>query len=84
MLVVALGLAVAASGPIVRSVGATSRDRLVSTRTYVVRPGDTLWSIASASAPGRDPRTIVTEIASDNHLVSTLVPGQVLVITGTG
>ena len=26
--------------------------------TYVVRPGDTLWSIAVGSAPGSDPREV--------------------------
>jgi nucleoid-associated protein YgaU len=81
---VALCLAVVASGPIARAVDASPSPRLVGTRTYVVRPGDTLWSISSASDPERDPRAIVAEIASANHLGSTLTPGQVLVIPEAG
>lgn len=45
----------------------------------VVEPGDTLWSIASAAAPQRDPREVVFDIRRRNHLGSAaLVPGQVL------
>lgn len=32
---------------------------------YVVRPGDTLWSIASRLDPGGDPRPIVDELAAE-------------------
>lgn len=32
--------------------------------TYVVRPDDTLWSIANRRYPGRDPRPLVDELAS--------------------
>jgi hypothetical protein len=38
---------------------------------YDVRPGDTVWSIASAMEPGADPRELVDEIAST-------IPGGVL------
>ena len=31
--------------------------------TYVVQPGDTLWSIAQRVAPGRDPRPLVDELS---------------------
>lgn len=34
---------------------------------YVVRPGDTLWSIASRLDPGGDPRPIVDELAAELH-----------------
>lgn len=45
----------------------------------VVAPGDTLWSIATAAAPQRDPREVVFDIRRRNHLGSAaLVPGQVL------
>lgn len=48
---------------------------------YVVRPADTLWSIA-ASRYG-DPREGVWELRERNDLAgTTLVPGQVLVIPG--
>ena len=49
-------------------------------RTVVVRPGDTLWSIA-ARAYGGDPRDGVWKIERRNHLSgSTLVPGQRLAV----
>lgn len=42
-----------------------------------VRAGDTLWSIASAAAPGLDPRTEIATIDSLNALHGeSLVPGQ--------
>lgn len=44
-----------------------------------VRPGDTLWSIASRIAPQRDPRITVAALEQLNHLDSPIVaPGQVL------
>ena len=47
-------------------------------RTYVVKPGDTLWSIAEARYGG-DPRQAVWEIEHRNGLGgATLVPGTVL------
>ena len=49
-------------------------------RTYVVRPADTLWSIAVHSYAG-DPREGVWDLEQRNHLTSdTLVPGQKLVL----
>ena len=51
-------------------------------RTYVVRPADTLWSIAARSYAG-DPREGVWEIEQRNHLATdTLRPGQKLVLPG--
>ena len=47
---------------------------------YVVKPTDTLWSIAAAHYAG-DPRQGIWELQQHNHLHSTmLVPGQRLVI----
>jgi Tfp pilus assembly protein FimV len=34
--------------------------------TYVVRPGDTLWSIAAAIAPDSDPRPVVDALRDAN------------------
>ncbi len=34
-------------------------------RTYVVRQGDTLWSVAERLFPGRDPRPVVDALASE-------------------
>lgn len=48
-------------------------------RTYVVHPGDTLWSIAVRLSPrGADPRPVVDELAAANHLSGALVAGQTL------
>lgn len=47
---------------------------------YVVRPGDTLWSIAERHVAG-DPREGVWEIEHRNRLPSAaIVPGQVLLL----
>ena len=46
---------------------------------YIVQPGDTLWDIAVAIAPGADPRGLVHELA-DAAGGSTLEPGQQIVI----
>jgi nucleoid-associated protein YgaU len=51
------------------------------THLYVAREGDTLWSIAEASAPGRDPRPLVDVIADVNGIDDGfIVPGQSLEI----
>ncbi len=51
-------------------------------RTYVVRPADTLWSIAARTYAG-DPRQGVWELEQRNHLTTdTLRPGQKLVLPG--
>ena len=47
---------------------------------YVVKPTDTLWSIAAAHYAG-DPREGIWKLEQRNHLHSTiLVPGQRLVL----
>jgi LysM repeat protein len=43
------------------SVAATSR-------TLTVQPGETLWSVAARIAPHSDPRLVVADIESRNHL----------------
>ena len=49
-------------------------------RTYVVKPGDTLWSVAARTFAG-DPREGVWKIEQRNHLASaTIVPGQRLIV----
>lgn len=49
-------------------------------RTYLVRPGDTLWSVARRTYSG-DPRQGVWEIQQRNHLGSaTITPGEKLVL----
>lgn len=50
------------------------------TRHYVVRPGDTLWSIADRIYGG-DVGQAVWNLEQRNHLASaTIVPGQKLVL----
>lgn len=47
--------------------------------TVTVGSGDTLWSIATALAPDRDPRAEVATLQRLNHLTGVgLTPGQVL------
>jgi len=47
--------------------------------TVVVRPDDTLWSIATRIAPDRDPRVVVSELEQRNDLTRpTVHVGQVL------
>jgi len=49
-------------------------------RSYRVKPGDTLWSIAERTYAG-DPREGVGELRERNGLDSTTItPGQVLVV----
>ena len=53
--------------------------------SYVVREGDTLWSIARRLAPGTDPRRVVDQLVRANGVdPGSLVPGQTLVVPGTG
>jgi LysM repeat protein len=48
--------------------------------TYVVKPGDTLWSVAEKTYAG-DPREGIWKIERRNHLASaTIVPGEKLVV----
>jgi LysM repeat protein len=49
-------------------------------QTYVVKPGDTLWTVAER-VYGGDPREGVWKLQQQNHLVSaTIVPGEKLVL----
>jgi hypothetical protein len=51
----------------------------VPNSVVTVQPGDTLWSIAQAVAPNRDPRAVVADLQSRNHLSDVgLSPGQTL------
>ncbi len=50
-------------------------------RVYVVRSGDSLWSIAGRIEGGADPRALVDAIAERNGIdPGSVVPGQTLVI----
>jgi Tfp pilus assembly protein FimV len=50
-------------------------------QVVVVRPGDTLWSIAQRVRPGEDPREVAGEIASVNRVEpGALAVGSSLVV----
>jgi len=72
LIIVAVGLLV---GAYARPSGGAGRPQV-----YVVRPADTLWSIAS-SHYGGDPRAAIWKLERRNRLAgTTLVPGQRLVL----
>ena len=73
------------SGPVANAVGVGGRAEAKVPRTYVVRPGDTLWSIATRVEPSTDPRVVVDAIGSANGVdPGALVPGQQLAIPSVG
>jgi LysM repeat protein len=72
VLLLAVALAV---GFVARPSGGASRPA-----TYLVKPTDTLWSIATAHYSG-DPRQGIWELQHRNHLRgTTIVPGQRLLL----
>ena len=65
---------------LVWAIAARSSDGAGPSRAYVVKPYDTLWSIAVAHYDG-DPREAVWELQRRNGLDDTLLrPGQRLVL----
>ena len=59
------------------AVGVASPDRGISGSEVVIRPGESLWSVAARHAPDRDPSETVEEIRRLNHLSGYVVyPGQ--------
>jgi len=80
-LTVSLALVAAAwAGPAVRALGSPEQPTRVARSSYVVREGDTLWTIARRLAPGSDPRQIVDLLSTTNGLdAGRIVPGQTLV-----
>ncbi|MDA8046376.1 MAG: LysM domain-containing protein [Actinomycetota bacterium] len=64
----------AAAGPGMIQAGATD---------YVVRPGDTLWSIAAGVAPGRDERPVVDQLVRELG-TSDIYPGEVVRLQPAG
>jgi len=55
-------------------------DRPAPRVTYVVQPGDSLWSIARRVAPGQDPRPVVDGLIEANDVRGGLQTGQELSI----
>jgi LysM repeat protein len=84
-LCVAVGIAGALSGSVANAVGVGGTQQAKSSRTYVVRPGDTLWSIATRFERSTDPRIVVDAICSANGVdPGGLVPGHQLSIPSVG
>jgi nucleoid-associated protein YgaU len=81
-LAVSLTLVAAAwAGPAVRALGSTEDPVRIARTSYVVREGDTLWSIARHLSPARDPRPVVDQLAMANGVdAGALVPGQTLLV----
>lgn len=75
LLALAVGLAALAAAP------GQAADPAGPPPTTVVAPGDTLWSIAARSAPGRDPFRTIDEIRRLNGIRDyTVHPGQRLIM----
>ena len=54
---------------------------LTPTVTVTVQPGESLWAIAGAVAPERDPRDVVADIVQLNNLgAARVMPGQQLYV----
>ena len=69
------------AGPIAGALAERPRLDAAAHSSYVVRSGDTLWSIAERLAPGRDPRPLVDAISATNRVdPGSIVPGQTLLI----
>ena len=83
MLSVAVHLWVPAAARAV--LGTDAGEPKAAVQTYVVRPGDTLWGIATHLAPSRDPRLVVDALAVANGVPDgALVPGQVIRLPAVG
>jgi nucleoid-associated protein YgaU len=76
---VALIWLAAAGGAAAADHGAPARAVYHGLTQVVVRPGQTLWSIAAAADPSADPRIVIREIAETNALSgATIHAGQQL------
>jgi Tfp pilus assembly protein FimV len=81
----AIGLVGVLSGPVAHAVGVSGAPPARTRRTYVVRSGDTLWSIATRFEPSTDPRVVIEAITSANGVdPGALVPGRQLSIPPVG
>jgi len=66
-------------GARVVAAGAAGGPRPAAVRTYLVRPGDTLWTIAArVSGPAADLRPVVDRIQQMNRGTSVIFPGETL------
>ena len=76
-------LAVVASVMLFTTASRASGPRDAPAPTVVVRPHDTLWSIATRTSPRHDPYATVAEIRRLNRLDGYVVhPGDTLILPG--
>ncbi len=76
---VALVLGLAAAGGAQAANHGQPRAGYQGMHQIVVRPGQTLWSIASAAEPAADPRDVVQQIMTANAMTGTTISaGQLL------
>jgi hypothetical protein len=77
-------LMVAGLGLVLTAPASEASDPAGPTRTVVVQPGDTLWSIAQRYVPGRDPFATIDEIRRLNGLSGyTIQAGEELTLPRT-
>ncbi len=82
LIVLVTVLLVAGAGPVGRALTPHAGARPAR---YVVREGDSVWSIAAGAGRGGDPRALVDEIVRVNGVdPGRLVPGQTLLIPADG
>jgi nucleoid-associated protein YgaU len=81
-----LGIVAGFAGTAASASGSSRPDeRLIAQHRYVVKAGDTLWSIAERRTGGEDPRPLVDAIAEANDVdAAGIVPGQTLVVPAPG
>jgi hypothetical protein len=76
---VALAVGLAAAGGAQAANHGQPRAGYQGMHQIVVRPGQTLWSIASAAEPAADPRDVVQQIMTANAMTgTTITAGQLL------
>jgi nucleoid-associated protein YgaU len=82
---VLLATALTLGSPVARAFGGSGSGPETREVDYVVRSGDTLWSIAEGHAPGHDPREVTFAIGELNELgEGPLIPGQTLLLPDLG
>jgi len=77
LLAAVLVLLTARAGAALGGTEPATPERSPAVRSVVVRPGDSLWSVARRLAPGADPRPVVDELARERG-GSVLQPGETI------